>query len=141
MMKYNSKKVYFGSGITSILITLIILVLTCFAALSFVSADTEMKMSIKSKEYCDNYYAAETIATEILAGFSEDNLKIKQDKSQKIHYNVNGGYIVISFHNDKLNFNVPVNKKQLLHVTAEITDSDINITSWTVIQEDTDAKP
>lgn len=139
-MKYNTKKIYFGSGITSILITLIILVLTCFAALSFVSANTEMKMSTKSKEYCDSYYAAETIATEILTGFSEDNLEIKQDKSQKIHYNVNGGYIVISFHDNELNFDVPVNQKQLLHVTAEVAGSNINIIAWTVIQEDTDAK-
>ena len=140
MTKYNRNKIYFGSGITSILITLIILVLTCFAALSFVSAEAKMKMSTKSRQYCDSYYCAETTATEILTELSADNLKITQDKSGKINYNINGGYIVISFQNSELSFDVPVNEKQSLHVTARTAGSDIDIISWSVIQEDANAR-
>lgn len=130
-MENKKQRCYIGSGVTSILIAMIILMLSCFAALTFVSAESEMKMSRKSEQYCNNYYAAESLAVDVLSDLLDG--KINEDKTGKIIYNKNKDYIVITKTNDKFHYEIPVNNKQKLAVTTTINGSHADILSWTVI--------
>ena len=132
----KSGKSYLGAGVPSILLTLVILLISCFAALTFISANSEMKLCEKSAAYCDDYYHAETVAAEILSAVAENNFDEKfdkiADKNDSLIYNDVTGDIVINRGGNDVSFIVPINKKQGLNVAAQITNGQIDIVKWSV---------
>ena len=128
----QERKTYLGAGVASVLITMIVLLIACFAALTFLSARSEMKLSQKSETYCTDYYQAETLAVEILTDFFEEKAEITEDKEGNLVYNSAHGDIVIHRENSGLRFTVPINQKQGLRVAANISAEGIDISQWTV---------
>ncbi|MDO4544618.1 MAG: hypothetical protein Q4C25_00530 [Bacillota bacterium] len=124
---------YLGTGITSILIALIILMLACFAALTYVSAGSQMKLSEKSEAYCSSYYDAETTACEVISWIFAEKIKIIEDKSEEITYNNDtSSDIVIYNAGDSFTFDVPVNKRQQLSVEVDVSGTSAEILKWQV---------
>ena len=78
-MREKSLRSFVGMGAVSLAVILIILTITCFAVLTYVSADSEYKLSEKSKNAVTQYYAADAKANEIL---SEISNSIKNEKLQ-----------------------------------------------------------
>lgn len=129
-MKQRTFPSFMGIGAISLAIVLIILILTCFAVLTFISADSEYKLSQKGAESATQYYQADAIANEALCTiFSEKTEKKAQDILKQKGYNV-----TILNNREQIILRVPLNKKKELRVKAlrSTTSSPVKILEWTV---------
>lgn len=66
-----------STGITSILMIFVILTLTAFGVLSYVSANADYKLSVKNAENIKNYYFAESKVMENLVKIDEAVCAVK----------------------------------------------------------------
>ena len=110
-----SRRSFLGGGIASILVVLLILVTAAFAALTYMSAESRMSSSEKSRNYCDNYYAAETTASELLELISTGNSGSSTSGTKSV-YETDAGSIIVTKAEKYVSFSVPVNKSQELQV-------------------------
>lgn len=125
-------RTYLGTGVASVLIALIVLVIACFAALTYLSASSKMELSEKSKSYCDSYYAAETVASELLGQIATGKDKPASEDGDKAVYDTGSGKVTVIHAGDYVTFQVAINKKQALTVEATIKDKNARITTWAV---------
>lgn len=123
------------SFITLILIALaflLALTVSLFAAFTYGSvSDTRDTVTAKA-QYCKDYYEAETIATEILTGFSDSENQKTTSGSNRTTYTTKKGDILVIKADSGISFSVPVNDKKELKVTAINNGSSIDIIQWTV---------
>lgn len=125
-------RTYLGTGVASVLIALIILVIACFAALTYLSAGSKIEQSQKSKAYCDDYYAAETAASQLLDGIARGKAKPAEADGVKSTYETDSGTVTVTQKGSFVSFGVPAGKKQELKVEADVKDKKVRIISWTV---------
>ncbi len=135
LKKYPRKangRTYLGTGVASILVALIILTLSCFAALTYLTADSKMDVSEKSRTYCDEYYKAETTASELLDTVSSH--KATSSKGETSSYDTASGTVVVTRAGNYISFLVPMNKKQNLEVEANVSGESVDISTWKVVK-------
>jgi hypothetical protein len=123
------------SFITLILIALaflLALTVSLFAAFTY-GAVSDTRDDVTAKvQYCKNYYEAETIATEILTGFSDsENQKTTSDGNRTTYTTEKGDILVIKA-DSGISFSVPISDKEELKVTAINNGSSIDIIQWMV---------
>ena len=126
-----SRRSFLGGGIASILVVLLILVTAAFAALTYISAESRMSSSEKSRNYCDNYYAAETTASELLELISTGNSGSSTSGTKSV-YETDAGSIIVTKAEKYVSFSVPVNKSQELQVEANVSKDSIDIMTGVV---------
>lgn len=116
-MNTKSFKTFIGMGAISLAVVLIILTVTCFAVLTYVSADSEYKLSEKSSASVSDYYHADALANETLREISSaiKNGKLQDFASQK-GYNVTR----ITGH-DVVSFQIPVRKGKKLQIEVSFS--------------------
>lgn len=116
-MKTKSFKTFIGMGAISLAVVLIVLTITCFAVLTYVSADSEYKLSEKSSASVNDYYRADALANEKLQEISIEikNGKLEDFAAQK-GYNVTG-----IAGNDVVSFQIPVSKGKKLQIEASFS--------------------
>lgn len=79
MMKPESRS---GVGASSILLIMVVLCLTAFGVLTLVSARVDQKLTERTRNYMESYYAADARAQELISGVDaalaggEDPLKL-----------------------------------------------------------------
>lgn len=125
-------RTYLGTGVASVLIALIVLVIACFAALTYISADSKMELSQKSKTYCDNYYAAESEAADLLDKIARGKAKPAEINGVKAVYETDAGNIDVTQKGSYVSFRIAVNKKQELQVEADVENKKVRILTWAV---------
>ncbi len=129
-MKNKSVHSFMGIGAVSLAIVLVILTLTCFAVLAFISADSEYKLSEKGAQSVTRYYQADAEASEILSEvFTAEKGENIQDILTKKGYNV-----TISQNRGEITIRVPVNDTQELQVTTVYPfSSQVEILEWGLV--------
>lgn len=125
-------RTYLGAGMASVLIVLIVLVIGAFAALTIVAASDKTELASKSQQYCTNYYAAETVASELLNTISSSSGKAGATNGAKVTYETDAGNIVVTRADRFVSFQVPIDDSQNLAVEANITNKKVQIIRWTV---------
>ena len=125
-------RTYLGTGVASVLIALIVLVIACFAALTYISADSKMELSQKSKTYCDNYYAAESEAADLLDKIARGKAKPAEINGVKAVYETDAGNIDVTQKGSYVSFRIAINKKQELQVEADVENKKVRILTWAV---------
>ena len=90
-----------------------------------------MSSSEKSRNYCDNYYAAETTASELLELISTGNSGSSTSGTKSV-YETDAGSIIVTKAEKYVSFSVPVNKSQELQVEANVSKDSIDIMTWVV---------
>ncbi|MBQ0078556.1 MAG: hypothetical protein KBS66_01515 [Eubacterium sp.] len=123
---------YLGAGVASILIVLIVLVIGAFAALTYVSADNKADLASKGAKYCTDYYAAETVASQLLNNISSSSGKVGVSNGSKNTYDTDLGAIEVTRADRFVTFAVPISDKQELAVEANITGKKVQIIKWAV---------
>ena len=130
--KKENGRNYLGSGAAAVLIILIILVIGSFSAFTYISAGSKMDSAQKSKAYCDQYYAAETAASELLDSIARGKAKPADINGVKAVYETDYGTITVTQKGSYVSFPVAINKKQELKVEADVEDKKIKIITWAV---------
>lgn len=111
------------------------LVLLCFTASAYLSADEELKAAKNFKNRTDRYYAAETVAVEIISkysGLSGNNSSLTPEQSGKVVYDSALGDILIYRADSSLSFAVPVDSQNELDVIANVSSNNLSILKWTL---------
>lgn len=120
-------------GTSSILVTFVLLCLVTFAALSFLSANSDYRLSKQSAERTTQYYAANSLAEYYLANIEGQLSKSLSASSSKEDYlegipKVFADNDSITVENDSelttLSYDVPVNDTQNLHVYLSVNYPD-----------------
>lgn len=116
----------------SALMVLVALLITLFAAITFISTEETLEKSESNKAYCSAYYTAETVATEILADFTENSKQQVIVSNNRSRYESALGDILIFNTGNGISFTVPINQKESLAVMAKLTDGQIELIQWTI---------
>ncbi len=114
------------------MIVFVSLLVTLFAAITFISTEETLEKSESNQMYCSAYYTAETVATEILADFTENSKQQVVVSNNRSRYESVLGDILIFNTGNGISFTVPINKKESLAVMAKLTDGQIELIQWTV---------
>lgn len=114
------------------MIVFVSLLVTLFAAITFISTEETLEKSESNQMYCNAYYTAETVATEILADFTENSKQQVVVSNNRSRYESVLGDILIFNTGNGISFTVPINKKESLAVMAKLTDGQIELIQWTV---------
>lgn len=126
----SSHEFNINPGLTSILLIFAILCLVCFAALTYVSANSDRKLNDKVITRTTEYYTACNTAQEVISQIDAELLDAYKNTSDSQEYfDITGTY---------RSFFVNVNSTQNLYVSIEIqypetdTDSFYAISEWYV---------
>ncbi|MDO4966740.1 MAG: hypothetical protein Q4E51_08550 [Lachnospiraceae bacterium] len=159
----NKRKKNFSSGVnvgsSSILVTFVLLCLVTFAALSFVSANSDYRLSRQSADRMGRYYEANRMAEVYLLNI-ESQIKQSVDNCSSEKEFLDGLDTVFADNNSieainldgkiVLNYSVAITDKQNLEVTLETNYADakddlpFTITKWQAVssfaEEDLDTE-
>ena len=129
-MKEKSLKSFIGMSAISLAVILIVLAIACFAVLTYVSADSEYKLSEKSSAAVDDYYRADALANEklreISAAIKKENL---EDFAAKKGYNVTN-----TARNKIVSFQVPVGNTKMLQAEVSFkAPKQWEILKWEIV--------
>lgn len=130
--KNISRKYMLSICAAAALISLFILLLSCFAAFTCAGADNNMSAAQKNAAYCDNYYQAETTATEIICDFSQRDGSISS-KNGRYDYDADQGKVEVTCIDGNVFFTVPINKNQGLYVDVQVTKNSVEVNSWNIV--------
>ena len=137
-MKKELKAMGLPIGGPSLLMAFILLCLTVFASISFMSADRDFKLSQKTAETLTQYYAADNKAEEILAEIGtslKENGDIEAVEGDIKEYN---GVIMKDGDRLHISYSVIIKDEMVLAVTAGFTAGDgMDILGWQVVNNQT----
>ena len=137
----------FALTISCLAIMFIVFAMACFSAAVFGSSSAKLSAAEEHAGQCSSYYAAETVAADILAAIAADNGASLADENGELKYASNGGDITISHNGGVYSFSVPIVSEPSsdsgsssaasatesrtapggLHVVARITDGSIAV--------------
>lgn len=156
----------FVSAAVMIGIVFVIFATTCFAATTLSSASEKLDAAKADVRSCDDYYAAESTAVDILTTLAADDGNSLADKNGELKYRPdsdNSTVITISRNGGSFSFDVPVGEnaenteppsstgrsatdifseagkstaQKNLHVIAQITEGNINVIEWYLREAD-----
>ena len=126
-MTGKNLKSLMGMTAAALVVILTTLTITCFAVLTFVSANNEYHLSEKSRTAAVQYYKADARANELLVDICQ---AVKNGNIQDIA--AKKGYNVTKTNQWNLvSYQVPVNKSKMLQVEAAISASaQVKILKW-----------
>ncbi len=132
----NSQGIHVGS--TSILMVFSVLCLTIFAVLSFVTTNYERKLSEKTAAAVLNFYEADSHAEEILAEMQKMlNANTEPGLIDEFSAQFEQEDFLVSPLEDPMNFSfsfeVPIDEKQVLHISATVKNGIIMVNSWIIL--------
>lgn len=126
----------FALAAGAIFIMLVMFAFACLAAATYISASSDFASIKNNGDRCAAYYSSETAAVDILISLSADNGSSFTDDSGEIRYDYRDHVLTISRNDNIFYFDVPVNRKKSLHVTAHVTGGQIDITKWYIKDRD-----
>ncbi|MFQ8602852.1 MAG: hypothetical protein ACLSAO_07135 [Anaerovoracaceae bacterium] len=124
------QKSYLGICAAALLVSLVLLLITAFAAFTFYTADEKMSASKQKMKYSQSYYAAETTASEIINEFYEEKNQVSANLNGRENYEAIQGNIEVTKIDARIYFSVPVDNSTSLEVEAKVTKNDIEIIKW-----------
>lgn len=144
MRKYYNGSI--GVGGASLLLIFVLLSLTTFATLSLVSANADKGMVDRDAQAVTNYYAADSIAEEMLAKIGEtvaqtppnglvsalQAIQLENQLEEPILVKQDPDGVTIAY-------SLPVDQRRYLHVGLLVQDRNIKITEWRVALQQLDA--
>ena len=126
-MKNDSASPFLGMGAISLSVVIVVLAIACFSVLTFVSANSDYKLSVKSANAVKEYYAADCEAIEIL---SDVKAYVSQDKLEE-REEISPYFIVYENGNTYVCYNVNISESKYIDVKLKINpNGTIDIEKW-----------
>ncbi|HCT65477.1 MAG TPA: hypothetical protein DIC60_09485 [Lachnospiraceae bacterium] len=133
-MKRRIKPMGLPIGGPSLLMAFILLCLTIFASISFMSANRDYKLSQKTAETLTQYYVADNKAEEILAEIDSSLKKNEIIEDIETHFKDYNAIITNDGNIVNVKYAVTVKDKMVLAVDARFTaEEKIEILGWKVV--------
>ena len=121
-----------GICAAALLISLLMLLLTSFAAFTYSTANGKMNDSREKMKYSQNYYAAESTASEIIGDFYEEKQQVSASLNGREEQETLQGTIEVKKIDGIIYFSVPIDNSSNLTVEAKVSKNGIEIVEWYV---------
>lgn len=121
-------------GSASIIMVFSVLCLTVFAVLTFLTANSEYKLAVRSADSVKNYYAADTAACEKVAELQnaaklgDGSFMALANAAEALGMKTNNTEDGLIFE-----FVQPIDEKQELSIMLNYTGSDVETIKWKVV--------
>ena len=131
-LKAMNRKSFLPACAAVLLLSLLLLVLTSFAAVTYGSAEDKLAEGRKALSKTSEYYAAETTATEIISQFFSDKNESSATQNGIEDIRTDQGSVEVTKIDSQIYFSVPFDEARALSVGAEVTRDTITVTEWFV---------
>ena len=123
----NEGKQFTGMGASSILMIFVVLCLTTFAILSFVTSYADLRLSRRSQETAEKFYAADARTDEILAEI--DNLMISNQSEAQVTEAIKKIVEIESADGQQIVISVPIEENQSLRTVLKVSKANYEVIS------------
>ena len=132
-MKKEKKSIGVGIGSSSILVIFVILCLTTFSALSLVSANADLKLTMRTNSAITDFYNADSLAEEKIESIAK--FISLDDENDIIASNLEsiGVFVESIDNNTNYSFNIKIDDIKTLYVKL---DENLSPIIWNVLVED-----
>ena len=132
-MKKEKKSIGVGIGSSSILVIFVILCLTTFSALSLVSANADLKLTMRTNSAITDCYNADSLAEEKIESIAK--FISLDDENDIIASNLEsiGVFVESIDNNTNYSFNIKIDDIKTLYVKL---DENLSPIIWNVLVED-----
>lgn len=134
-MTSDNKSIGFPVGTSSLLMIFIVLCLTTFAAISYIKANNDFKLSLKSAQSMTEYYQADSEAEKMVKNI-DDSLELSRNKGHFLDLLRQYDLEIKSEQNQVLiSYIVPIKDTLELQVELEVfyLDKRYQIKQWKVV--------
>lgn len=114
----------------ALFIAVLVLLLTCFAAVTYDSAARKLGQAQASQKQSQAYYAAESSASEILSSFYQERRETSATLNGRSIYSSDQGDIEVTKIDNVIYFSVPAGAGRVLNVEAKATKKQMTIRKW-----------
>ena len=114
----------------ALFIAVLVLLLTCFSAMTYDSASKKLDQAQAAKQQSQEYYAAESTATEIISAFYQERRDTSANLNGRTIYAADQGDIEVTKIDNVIYFSVPAGAGQQLNVEAKTTKKQVSIRKW-----------
>lgn len=122
-------------GISSLIVTFIVLCLVVFAVLSLASADNDYKNSRKLADHREAYYEACNTSEDILNAIEEGGYSAVSEASLSEELKARGIDAKVSIKGNVASWKIPTEDKQSLVAEVELGGNSYTIKRWQTITE------
>ena len=110
---------------TALFISLLIFLLTCFSAVTYYSAEQKLVQAQAAESRSQEYFAAESTASEIIESFYQERSVYESDQ----------GDIEVTKIDNVIYFSVPAGGGNILNVEAKASKKQVVIQRWQLEKE------
>lgn len=114
----------------ALFIAVLVLLLTCFSAMTYDSASKKLDQAQAAKQQSQEYYAAESTASEIISAFYQERRDTSANLNGRTIYAADQGDIEVTKIDNVIYFSVPAGAGQQLNVEAKATKKQVTIRKW-----------
>lgn len=114
----------------ALFIAVLVLLLTCFSAMTYDSASKKLDQAQAAKQQSQEYYAAESTAAEIISAFYQERRDTSANLNGRTVYTADQGDIEVTKIDNVIYFSVPAGAGQQLNVEAKATKKQVSIRKW-----------
>lgn len=114
----------------ALFIAVIVLLLTCFSAVTYDSASKKLDQAQAAKQQSQEYYAAESTASQIIESFYQERKDTSANLNGRTMYASDQGDIEVTKIDNVIYFSVPAGSGHQLNVEAKATKKQVLIQKW-----------
>lgn len=114
----------------ALFVSLLVLLLACFSAMTYYSASQKLAQAETSKMHSQEYYAAESTASEIIEAFYQERRDTSANLNGRTVYAADQGDIEVTKIDNVIYFSVPAGDGRLLNVEARVSKKQVTVRKW-----------
>ncbi len=114
----------------ALFVSLLVLLLACFSAMTYYSASQKLAQAETSKTHSQEYYAAESTASEIIEAFYQERRDTSANLNGRTVYAADQGDIEVTKIDNVIYFSVPAGDGRLLNVEARASKKQVTVQKW-----------
>ena len=121
---------YMSICAAALFISVLVLLLTCFSALTYHSAEQKLNQAHAAQKQSMEYYAAESTASEIISSFYQERKETSANLNGRTIYSSNQGDIEVTKIDNMIYFSVPAGSGKVLNAEAKASKKQVEIQKW-----------
>lgn len=126
---------YMSICAAALFISLLVLLLACFSAVTYDSASQKMEQAHAAQKHSQEYYAAESTASEIISAFYQERRETSANLNGRSVYESEQGDIEVTKIDNVIYFSVPAGGGKILNVEAKASKKQVVIQQWQLAKE------
>ena len=126
---------YMSICAVALFISVLVLLLACFSAVTYYSAGQKLEQAQAAESHSQEYYAAESTASEIISAFYQERRETSANLNGRSVYTSDQGDIEVTKIDNVIYFSVPAGGGKILNVEARASKKQVTVQKWQLEKE------